>query len=124
MDLKNQVCSLELAKKLKELRVKQESLFYWSEYQTRRMKAPKWAIMYEEHGTDWYSAFTVAELGEMLPPGYHSVKVSAGKEFMVFFYEAEHSYMDYAQTENTEADARAAMLVYLIENNLINPKDQ
>ena len=29
MKLQNQVCSLELSKKLKELGVKQESLWYW-----------------------------------------------------------------------------------------------
>ena len=30
MKLEQQVCSLELAQKLKELGVKQESLFYWT----------------------------------------------------------------------------------------------
>ena len=33
MKLEDQVVSLELAKKLKELGVKQESLFYWGYYQ-------------------------------------------------------------------------------------------
>src|SRR2546422_7645806 len=32
MKLENQVCSLELAKKLKQLSSKQESLFWWSEF--------------------------------------------------------------------------------------------
>ena len=32
MKLEDQVCSLELAKKLKELGVKQDSLFYWNLY--------------------------------------------------------------------------------------------
>ena len=31
MKIESQVCSLELAKKLKELGVKQESLYYWCE---------------------------------------------------------------------------------------------
>ncbi|MEA2240294.1 MAG: hypothetical protein QOC81_5018 [Thermoanaerobaculia bacterium] len=32
MKLEDQVCSLDFAKKLKELRVKQESLFRWQEW--------------------------------------------------------------------------------------------
>ena len=73
MTLEQQVCSLELAKRLKELGVQQESYFNWilnandnwlvwddtmrSDYETGREK-------------DAISAFTVAELGEMLPQGY------------------------------------------------------
>ena len=71
MKIEDQVCSLELSKKLKELGVKQDSIFYWingvitdinvSPEQTRN-------LWYPAHSYTLYSAFTVAELGEMLPP--------------------------------------------------------
>jgi len=76
--IEKQVASLELSKKLKELGVKQESLFWWVE-----LKDDKWGIVfktdigfyfkngagyrYKDYGNTSFSAFTVAELGEMLP---------------------------------------------------------
>lgn len=61
MKTEDQVCSLDLAKKLKEVGVKQESLFYWNR-QTKQvyMDTVPW------NETAWVSAFTVSELGEML----------------------------------------------------------
>lgn len=35
MNLKSQVCSLEYAKRLKELNIKQESLFWWVEHESK-----------------------------------------------------------------------------------------
>jgi len=73
--LEKQVCSLDLAKRLKELGVKQESVWAWYET-TDRDDKPR-LNRFDEHCTvctlpqqQWeekYSAFTVAELGEMLP---------------------------------------------------------
>jgi hypothetical protein len=66
--LEKQVCSLDLAKRLKELGVKQESLFYWhidsmKEFDPRvKMGLPSGDV-----ATYGISAFTVAELGERLP---------------------------------------------------------
>ena len=64
MELKDQVVSLELAKKLKELGVKQDSYFAWYKGEVRR-----WNQLTQElrKGEPPVSAFTVAELGEMLP---------------------------------------------------------
>lgn len=73
LKLEEQVCSLELAKRLKELNCKQESIWYW-------VKQPggKWLIMRSPDGwiekggtlesywrTDFYSAFTVSEIYQM-----------------------------------------------------------
>jgi hypothetical protein len=68
MILSDQVCSLEYAKKLKELGVNQESLFWW--YQHNKKKYPTdWCIMYSSYDSipDRYSAFTPAELLQLLP---------------------------------------------------------
>jgi hypothetical protein len=74
MKLVEQVCSLELAKRLKELGVKQESYFYWTtlEYYVHIpgvQEGPTPCVMpgFEVDGRNKLSAFTVAELGEILP---------------------------------------------------------
>ena len=61
MKLENQVCSLELAKKLKELGVKQESLFWWCKDFKGRVVQP------HKHNClgGGISAFTVIELLEI-----------------------------------------------------------
>src|SRR5690348_16233353 len=70
MTIENQVCSLELAKRLKELSVKQESIFMWFTHPKpadltwgRDCTVSTLSSISEHH----ISAFTVAELGEMLP---------------------------------------------------------
>ena len=70
MKLEDQVCSLELAQKLKAMGVKQESHFYWV---NRRGDGA--CLVCEEESMNWanpemWSAFTVAELGEMIPTRY------------------------------------------------------
>jgi hypothetical protein len=68
MKLENQVCSLDLAKRLKKLGVKQESLFWWSAHTEPATLWNEWSLEKQEGSPDTsYAAFTVAELGEMLP---------------------------------------------------------
>jgi hypothetical protein len=68
MKLKDQVCSLEPAKKLKELGVKQDSLFWWTTDNLNFVddKCTWWIEPTVESYTRRISAFTVAELGEYL----------------------------------------------------------
>ncbi len=104
MELEDQVCSLELSKRLKELGVKQKSLFYWSEnaaygWQIVNNKYPKEDL--EENGmTDGISAFSVAELGEMIGIHLGQFRPQYGDE--------------------TEADYRAEALISLIENKFMD----
>ena len=72
MRLEDQVCSLHLAKRLKDLNVKQNGYFYWTPVYLKSLKPEEWKleILYYDLSSlpDWcYSAFTVAELLEMLP---------------------------------------------------------
>jgi len=137
MKLEDQVCSLELAKKLKQLGVAQKSVFQWasttttdetSEYGLRWIhEIRKGGII----GKDGYSAFTVAELGEMLPwminndsPPYyleaHKIIQTVDIDEWEIVY-ARSNYPDLIHKRaDTEADARAKMLIYLLENKLIN----
>lgn len=126
MELIKQCCSLELAKKLKELGVKQESHFWW-EHVTEMasasgaQKTDYWRIADLSYRDGFISAFTVAELGEMLPtynPSYRLVRNSTKEN--VFVTES-NSNADIAFTADTEADSRAKMLIYLLENKLLTP---
>lgn len=113
MKLEDQCVSLELAKRLKELGVKQESLFYWCEPwpkdtdQTPHVNT--WHYATESNVRFKYSAFTVAELGDLLPK-----KIGNGRWLCTY------GYLPISPVEfNNEADARALMVCYLIENKLM-----
>src|SRR6266516_6355210 len=64
MKTEEQVTSLELSKKLKELDVKQESIFYWLLTTMGEYEVTDRGNVYMPKDT-FYSAFTVAELGGM-----------------------------------------------------------
>ncbi len=120
MKVKEQVCSLDLARKLKELGAKQESLWYWWYDDPCGDPADP---AYGHYG-DWvltaidfkktgrcYSAFTVAELGEILKDIDWPLP-----------HRGQNAWYAYSESENTpdieantEANARAKMLIYLRE---------
>lgn len=169
MELSKQVVSLELAKKLKELGAKQESLYYWREDILRdggsrsgdfvlddsymkpyRLMDSELARM-EQYIKDGIliPAYTVAELGEMLiklptrnKKGLiQEIKIENSmctdkdcecggvKNFCISLVnpsETEskklvHVEIDYPKETYipTEANNRAKMLIYLLENKLI-----
>lgn len=136
MTLEKQVVSLELAKRLKELGVKQESLFYWSYYDDgNERNSPQIAFVDNcnlSFMEDLVSAFTVAELGEMLPSNLNntlefelmenglwlSCDKSGDGEWIIGYGEDGVNLFEILYA-NTEADARAKMLIYLLENKLI-----
>lgn len=123
MKLENQVTSLELSKKLKELGVKQESLFYWVHCEVVSPVgdyALETKVLMDNfiHKEDKIiaSAFTVAELGEMLP---HNSRTGVTMGLWECWLDYDSQGKGYEQQAETEANARAKMLIYLIENNLI-----
>lgn len=124
MNIEDQVCSLELAKRLKELGVEQKSYFAYEERENGYLeifhsKATSCANKY-------YSAFTVAELGEILPS---TIKKNTNLFYITMdcdkcpYYEdmpkTKEIYSEMGEENDTEADARAKMLIYLIENGLL-----
>jgi hypothetical protein len=117
------VCAREYGKKLDELGVTVESFFVYGDYIISEGGGePPYHCGYPlllrtarefTDGNPFIPAYTVAELGEMLPDfvvSYHSVyrwicecrelEVGIARDFM----------------DKTEADARALMLIWLIEN--------
>jgi hypothetical protein len=115
MKIEDQVCSLELAQKLKELGVKQSSLFSFIYYKGMtftgyELKQTAWKLEDQEY----VSAFTVAELGEMLPENIITFKFK--EMYECCFLNSPHRTNF---TFKTEANARAKMLIYLLENGFI-----
>lgn len=152
MKLEQQVTSLELSKRLKELGVKQESHFKWRIVKDRnnlpaeiisgflcgikkgnysKTNPKEEEHLWEEH---IISVFTVAELGEMLPDEVTEIRPNGE----VFGGEAKSRYigLDFYKeqindsygvariyrvsvgkkqfTDQSEANARAKMLIYLL----------
>lgn len=139
MTLEQQVVSLELAQKLKELGVKQESIFFYrgEDEEGKKLRGADTTLNYsaypKDHNqyTNAISAFTAAELGEVLPEKlYHSTYGNFYNYYLTIQHEdgwrvwyesmssADGSFFPDI-TADTEADARAKMMVYLLENSLI-----
>lgn len=127
MKLENQVTNKEISNRLKELGVKQESYFQWRDIRDRNSDDPFLTESYNfNHSTDIIaSAFTVAELGEMLPTHMviSSTASSVVDDKIVDWICESNANLYYEkiqyQVANTEADARGKMLIYLLENKLI-----
>lgn len=132
MTLENQVTSLEISKRLKNLNVKQKSLFYWEEAVTKSEGMEYAGVIFGEnkanqYSTGVYSAFTVAELGEILSRRYERNAISAeSSEVPICLGDEWVWYRDgeYILSDSNEANARGKMLIYLLENNLLKDGDK
>lgn len=133
MKLEQQCTNLEISKKLKTLGVKQESYFWW-ELQHENvlstgsvLRVPSKIVDVHYYNgtspkTDFVSALTVAELGEMLP---EEVKLNGRCDWWSNktggLWACRYRYYASAdQVADTEADARGKMLIYLLKNNLLS----
>ena len=146
MQVKDQIISLELAKMLKDLGVLQKSLWYWYRYYYDKQWfiGHKEEIAFEEN-PDCYSAFTVAEIGEMLPIALDFIDDEnspySGHRRLIEWKGVDGWWVGYIPTNcefedfkavqitgkdwrikcwaETEADAKAKMLIWLIEKEII-----
>lgn len=139
MKLEDQVCSLELAKQLKRLGVKQSSLFFW-EVLDENAYGIRFEVKFVPYccpGIEKFSAFTVSELLDMLPNciTIDSNNTGALKCFFVNYINTATSVdkkdndefkwqvlysnlMHHSIFDSNLANACAKMLIYLIENNI------
>jgi len=138
--IEDHVVSLELSKKLKELGVKQESEFSWvvGESKLPFLDDTDTAKMIIELDKDnqevrpkLYSAFLSSELGEMLPKGCTTYKpFNSTKDYLCWYRVGgqlkykPHQGEDLRFEANTEANAKAKCLIYLIENGLLEAKHE
>ncbi len=129
MKLTKQVTSLKLSKKLEELGVKQESLFYWINMYPSGGDTDNLYTLepgYRENSKS-YSAFTVAELGERLPTINQTNQFGMNCPLNLLVEKQEKSWWCcyggakryIIRDDKSEANARALLLIYLIENKLI-----
>lgn len=135
MKLENQVVCRELSQKIEKLGVKQESVWAWMDWHKGKYSyRPDVAVIQTKLAEEnefykekvLFSAFTVAELGEILP----KIVKKNGIEFWLTMYK-QNNFWRIGYNENqlsslcehtkgdTEANARAKMLIYLIEKKLI-----
>lgn len=139
MKLKDQVVSLELAKELKELGFKQESLFCWSAREgiNGKIDPETWHLTitpyrdefpdthHSEDCDEHISAYTVSELGEMLSKRnkhgfgleYSHSEWNGIWKIWEAFCGSSNPDDDHVEKAQTEADARAKMLAFLAKQN-------
>lgn len=117
------VVSLETAKRMKELGFPQETDFIWVDLQ----KDDHWYLLPNSEDVtlkakEWkmnlVAAPHVGELGDFIPKRFRlPVHNTIDGRWMI-----GESSEDLQINIDTEADARAKMLIYLAENKLIDPK--
>jgi len=141
MKLKDIVCDFELAEKLDKLGVKCKSLFYWHvcnkkgivKASSNTPQSPKHGVTY--HSTIVYSAYTVAELGGMLPSAIksknssthviNSYKLSVNDKHVSYLKHicSEIGDFDSVIDDIKEANMKAKRLIWCIENNHVNVEE-
>jgi len=123
MNITDQICSLELSVRLKELGVKQDSLFYRFGNDNLQYVFCKYYEQYSPNINlnikDGVSAFTVAELGELLknPTPNIILTYKINDIYKCATGNGDIKLIDFEDI--SEADVRAKMLIYLLENKLM-----
>lgn len=131
MKLENQVTNLEISKRLKELGIPQCSYFKWTDWhngvlnfgQPSENFRGEWHVVTTPVWLDEtvVSAFTCAELGEMLPEeaATFSYREECYKSWMCKLHvKGDWSRYRKLTEASSMADAMGKMLIYLIENGL------
>ena len=131
-----QFTNLENSKRMKELGFKQESMSYWIS-PVPQHGLTEWEIIdgQNTHAEYNYSAYSVAELGRMMPetvdfkddysPQFLNIHQDDSREVKGWLIRYGQGYEGEVHTEfaESEADARAFMLIWLAEQGHIDPKE-
>lgn len=134
MKLIDQVCTPEQANKLKALGVCQGANAYYDiRYDEPELFMPSFwtfrkngVLQNTKEAAEYYlqkglivAAFTVAELGAMLPAGYDTM-FCTGEGWRGY----DHDGNDFqVETFKTEAECRASMLIELLQRNIVTIKE-
>lgn len=125
MELEDQNVCVGLAREMKELGAPQDSVWYWTwaEWNDK----VEWVLISQDERArlkkESFSAYTVAELGEMLPDSSHgeyvTIKDSGG---MWLAWEIQKGLFDdgdcYIKAK-TQVDAYAKMVIHLLKEGII-----
>jgi hypothetical protein len=116
MKLRDQVCSKQQSEKLMSLGVAQKGLWRWAMDEIELTYSGNEGLL---------SAFTVAELGVMLPDfsdQWDVYKTSVGWTYRVSEKGASSKTLTSGIVE-TEAQARATILIFFLESNVATPSE-
>jgi hypothetical protein len=118
MKLQSQVCTLEQAKRLKELGISQESyLYHYFFDNVPRNVSGVWRLHHEYYGRfEHYSAFNVAELGVMIGRGTRMAE--AHWQWLIDCVNSGCS-----GTVAYNAVALAGFIITQLENNITTPEE-
>ena len=126
MNLEDEVCSLELATELEKLGVKQESQHHWCEWSWSSNGERHWSLVEDIPALSpvhrEISAFTVAELGEILPVANDLGWLEMHKGGLYWYVSYKGAYdvvAKHVERDKTEANSRARMLIWLVENKVM-----
>lgn len=118
MKIEKQVCSLEQAKKLNELGVKQEiSLYAFNQWNYKVMgdtSSGVWQLENKHQSDSFYSAFTVAELGDLLGYLITKKRLEVPDEITERYARNEDDY-----TALYSPNLLSDTIIYWLENNLV-----
>lgn len=125
MKIEKQVTSLELSKKLKELGVPQESYFLWvsGEFSEKGYRINPSFV--DKANRYYLSAFSVAELGELLPKFLEkkaqllTIRPDPERGWNAHYIVYDFGFTPWKSCGETLADTLANMLIHLIESNLL-----
>lgn len=116
MELKDKVANIKLSKELRDLGYPQEGLFWWiipTDSNLKPNPKNKRVLVYDEElctnescGHKPVIAPTVAELGVWLPRLFYKPEGAEPRDMNI--------------SANTEANARAKLLIWLVENKYVS----
>lgn len=132
MKLEDQVITKYQSKKLKELGINAEALWYWVYPINDQVISSQYGVCHkdwamqiiQENEGDWTdlemaSAYSVSELGVLLPSGYDTMHCSE-KGWRGY----DHDGNDFQiETFRTEAECRAEMLIHLLQRNIVTAEE-
>lgn len=141
MNLQDQVCTLEQAKRLKELGLTQDSLFSWCGSEESRimdngakgMEVGGWLFVdrtipynnqHADHRDDvpsakpFVAAPNVAELGVMLPNGFDTMQTTPDG-----WVGYDIDGVDVFRGYKTEAECRAQLLIWALETGFVTVEE-
>jgi len=131
MDIANQICSLEQAKKLSELGITAPAFFIWVEYLDEAVNQWQTKVLaqFQEQPDDIkyaladsrYNAYSGTEVGVMLPafPNYNweTYYHESDKQWRVQIMGREFGAVP------TEAIGRTMILIYMLENDIVTAEE-
>lgn len=125
MTLQEQVCTLQQAQRLKGLGCEQGCQHFWVQIEQEWFVLPRllWENKFDK--TEYYRAYTVAELGVMLykftdtMPQYVSMSIKDFIDVAYWWHDDLFTIIGLTKREvipfPTEAQARAALLIHMLE---------